>query len=141
MSKELTIAYPLLIRQWELSRGHVTRLRPPGVKGIPDFLLTCSSLGNVLCEVKCVKDGADDIGLDVMQAGTIDRIHQFGGSACVIALDLHSKLWAGFSAGGLEIRMRVKKQIAWNRGRIGLSITPKYIASVLGVEMRAARSL
>jgi hypothetical protein len=141
MSRELKIAYPLLIRQWELSRGHVTRLRPPGVKGIPDFLLTCSSLGNVLCEVKCVEDGADDIGLDVMQAVTLDSIHQFGGSACVVAFDLHSKLWAGFSAGWLEIRMREKKQIAWNRGRIGLSITPEYIASVLGVGMRGERRL
>ena len=105
------------------------RLRPTGVKGIPDFLLAHPDCGVVLCEVKSVDQGLDDIGLDLIQAATLGQIIAAGGQACVLALNLNIRQWAGFPGAGLEARLRAGGLI-WNQGVVSEAATPEFVRLV-----------
>lgn len=117
MPREIEVAYPLLIRQWQAQGGEALRLRPPGVKGVPDFLLTHRCCGNVLCEVKAVESAEHDIGLSVMQTEMLDTNFLKGGRAFVLALHLERKTWAGFRVGNLEYTWRMERwNLQWRQG-------------------------
>ena len=123
MPKEVEIAYPLLTRQWARAGGESMRLRPPGVKGVPDYLLVHPLCGNVLCEIKAVESMDDDIGLAVVQAGMLDTIRKKGGRAFALALHLGTRRWAGFCAGQLETTwLRNRSMLQW---RFGLLMVPE----------------
>lgn len=132
MTKELTHAYPLLKRQWEAVGGHIERLRPPGVKGVPDFLLTDHLCGNVVCEVKCVEKPNDPIKLDYLQAHFIETVYRHGGAGCVLAYNLEGKLWTGFYPDGLYACVQLN--LVWREGiAYSESVTPSFICRMAKV--------
>ena len=129
MPKEVKVAYPSLIGHWRRRGGLSVRLRPTGVKGIPDFLLVHPVCGVVLCEIKSVSQGLDDIGLDLIQAQTLGQIIAAGGQACVLALNLNIRQWAGFSGAGLEAKLRAGG-LTWNQGVVSEAVTPEFVRLV-----------
>ena len=99
MVKETSIAYPRLKRDWGNIGGRALRLRPPGVKGIPDFALFQKRLGTAMCEVKCVELRNDRIGIDYNQIDMLRDIVKHGGQAFCLVLCLETKQWVVFNDG------------------------------------------
>jgi hypothetical protein len=108
--KETVIAYPRLKRDWTSTGGYVLRLRPPGVKGIPDFALFHEWVGTVMCEVKCQPGMNDKIGIDELQVDMLRKISKHGGLAFCLAFCLMNSQWMVFPAD------RVNVDTKWSYG-------------------------
>ena len=104
--RELEVAYPKLKRDWCAVGGVVVRLRPPGSKGIPDFVLLSRRGRPVFCEVKCVESEKDVIGLDFIQVDTLRMLYDYKGAAVVVALCLRSHAWGVYDVRNVSTTTR-----------------------------------
>lgn len=94
---ELKTAYPLLRKAFKEAGGKALRLRPPGVKGIPDFVLLHRTFGAVFCEVKAVEDHDDALCLSRAQVEMLRDIAGNGGNVVVASYCCCNRVWALFS--------------------------------------------
>lgn len=125
-TKETTIAYARLERDWLACNGRMTRLSVRGRKGVPDFFMTHAECGAALAEVKCVATATENIGVAALQAQYLDFMYGHGVIACVLVLCLDEHSWGIIRAGNLET---MRKQLAYNSAsHYSKQITPSFMA-------------
>ena len=90
MTLKIERAYPLLRRQW---RDKVQKIQWEGVKGAPDFLLLSAQYPPIFAEVKCVATVTTSIGLEKLQAYTLDVLHGFSCVVRLLTLCLQTERW------------------------------------------------
>lgn len=118
--KEVVVAYPRLKRDWAEVGGHALRLRPPGVRGVPDFALFHKQLGSVFTEIKSQHSSDSMIGIDADQIEMLRCIVHFGGCALCLAWCLQTRRWAIFQPSELTVRTRWNQASRFAQGGVEL---------------------
>jgi hypothetical protein len=128
-TQELTHAYPRLHREWVLqNHGTSLRLTNPARKGVPDFLLSHTISGPIMCEVKSVLYPTDNIGLAYEQAKILDDFALHGTNAKVLCLCISNLHWGIFYAGTLKTHY---KSLKYNMAaKQTVFLTPEFMKGI-----------
>ena len=125
MRPELRHAYPRLKREWT-EYGKVRRM--DGVRGVPDFLLTCHARPRIaiFTEVKAIESLSAPVKLDMNQSVRLQDLLQCGLLARVLVCISESS-WAVCDGPFLDAKLNQLNLRIDNTWRGGAVLTPAFL--------------